>query len=105
MHRNDSLCLLCNRRLDQLFIHIHGIRTDVHKDRRRAPEHKGVRCGHEGIGRHNDLIAGLNVKEQGRHLGGMGTGGGQKSLRRPSFLLDPCAAFLRKHTIAADMLR
>ena len=57
MNRHNGFCLFGNGRLDQGFIYIHGIRTDIHKYRHCPTEHKGVRRGYECKGRHNDLIS------------------------------------------------
>ena len=56
MNRNDSPGLLRDGVLDQLFIQVHGIRTDIHEHRSRPAQHKGVRRRYERIGRHDHLI-------------------------------------------------
>ena len=96
---------LRHRSLYELFVQIHGIRPDVHEHRDGSPQHESVRGGHEGEGRHDDLIPGLNPGEQQRRqLRGMGAGSGQQAFRRAGLLLDPFVAFLRIAPVAADFL-
>ena len=68
MNRNDHPGPLCDSLLDQFFIDIHGIRTDIHKHDLRSPEHKSICSGYKCVGRHDHLISRLDLREICSHL-------------------------------------
>ena len=105
VNRNDRLGLVGDRVLDELFVDVHGVGTDVDKDDLGASEHERVGGGNKGERRHDHLVAGLDLEQERRHFQRMGAGGGQQRLGSAGFLLDPLVAVLGKLTVAADLLR
>ena len=105
VHGHNGFRPLCHRSLYELLVHIHGIRPDIHEHGHSPPQHKGVRRGHKGIGRHDDLVPGADlIHQKGSQLRGMGAGGGQQAFRGAGLFLDPFIAFFRIRPVAADLL-
>ena len=65
-------------RRDQLFncgrINVRVIRTGIGKADPGTSQHEGICRGNEGIGRHDNLITGLNIAKYGSHFQGIGAG-------------------------------
>ena len=103
MYHGNCLGLLGYRILNQGFINVHGIRTDVYEHNPGTAQYKGI-CGrYKRIGRHDHLIVFLNITKKGCHFQCMGTGCCQKALTRSGLFLNPPAAFPGKITIPTDM--
>ena len=68
MDAADSFRLRGNRGLNQLFVDVQRVLTDVDENRHAAAQHKGVSRRDERVGWHDDFIARLNVTEKRRHL-------------------------------------
>lgn len=103
MDDHDGLGFGRDQLLDQAFIHIRVIRMAVHKDDFGAPQHKGVGGGHKRKTGHNDLIPCLYIEQDGRHLQGIGTGGGQQTLLESIPLFEEGLAAFGKLTIAGNL--
>ena len=104
MNHCNHLCSLCNCRLDQGFINVHGIRTDIHKYRRCPAKHKGVCRRDKGIGGKNHLIPFFDIAKKRRHLQGMCAGGGKKTFPRAGQLFQIRTALFGELSVSADML-
>ena len=104
MYRCNCSCLIGNRRFNQTLIHIHCIRSDVHKHGNRTAQHKSIGSGYKGVGRHNNLITLLNISKERSHLCSMGTGGGQKTFCRPCPFFYPLITLPGIGTISANLL-
>ena len=63
---------------DKPLIDIQGVFPDIHKGRPGLMQDEGIGGGYEGIGREQDFISFLKIKENGGHLQGVGAGGGQQ---------------------------
>ena len=63
-----------DRCFDQAFVDVERVRPDVDEDGRRAPQHEGVGCGDERVGRQNHLVAGAKPAEQGGDFEGRRAG-------------------------------
>ena len=100
----DAGGLVCDSCLDLGLVNIHGVGTDIHIHHLRSPLHKGVRGGHEGEGGQDDLIPRLNVAQQRRHLQRTGARGGQQRLRRARPLLQPLMALLGKGAVPTQLV-
>ena len=68
MNRHNCPCLFGNRILDQFFIYIHCIRSDIYKFHSSATQNKGVCCRYKSIRRHDDFIPRLNICQNRCHL-------------------------------------
>src|SRR5262245_43593846 len=78
-------------RRDQLLgsalVEIQGVRSDVGENRAGAADNKSIDCGDEGIGGHDDFVAGFYVEQEGHHLEGVSARGCEECLRCPQLLL------------------
>src|SRR5699024_1261502 len=91
--------LLFNLRL----VYIHGIRPDIHEDNFRSPQHEGVRSGYKGIGRHDHLIPGTDIRQKSRHLQRMGARSGQQNFLGMIPFLNPSGTLLGKRAVPAQL--
>ncbi len=80
MNRNDGLSLWRDSFLNQIFVNIQCIWTDINEYDRGPVEHKSIGGRHERIGGHDHLVPRLNVTEQCGHLSGMRAGCGKERL-------------------------
>jgi len=103
MHRHDDPGARRDGGFDEVFVNIHGVGADVNKDRQGAAQHKGVDGGDEGEAGHDELVAGLQVAEQGRHFQGGGAGMGEQRFFGAAVLLQPGIAFARELAVAGEM--
>ena len=90
-------------RLDHRLVDVQRVGPDVHEDGRGAPEDEGVGRRHEGEGRHDDLVAGPDPAEDGRHLESRRAGMGEERLATADPLLEPAGAALRERAVAGKM--
>ena len=104
MNRNDPTGFLRDGVLDQLFIHVHGIRTDIHEHGHGPAQHEGVRSGYEGEGGHNHFVPRPDAAQKRGQLRSMGAGSGHQAFRRSGALLEPPAGLFGKFPIPADFL-
>ena len=95
MNYADGAGAVRDSRFNQRLVNILRIRPDVHEHRNAAAQHKRVRRGDERIGRHDNLVAGAAVDQQGGHLQSRGTGMNQQGLPGPGALHEQLMAFLR----------
>ena len=68
MHRHDRPGTRRDGCRYQSLVYIQCIRADVHKHRDPAAQHEGIGRGNKGIGRHDHLITGLDIREHRRHI-------------------------------------
>ena len=80
VNRNDCFCFVCDCLLDQIFIDVHSIRTNICKNNPCSSKNKSIRSRNKGIGRHDNLIPRLDIAEEGCHLQCMCTGCCEKNL-------------------------
>jgi hypothetical protein len=78
MHGNDGSRARSDECLQPALIQVERVRTNVGKHRAGAAENEGIDRGHKGEGRHDDLVTGLHVEKESRHLQRVGAGGRQQ---------------------------
>ncbi|MNI32681.1 hypothetical protein D3C73_866020 [compost metagenome] len=102
MHRYDSAGFVGDRRFNQRFVNVHGIRADIDKDDFGPTQHEGVGGGDKGVARHDHFITSLDIQQQCRHLKRGGTGGCQQHFRAAKMLLHPLLATTGKAAVTAQ---
>ena len=65
MHRDDGSCAGRDQRFQLALVQVEGIRADIHEDRPGAAQDEGIDRGNKGEGGDDDLIAGLDVQQEG----------------------------------------
>src|SRR5215510_6242728 len=81
MHGNDHLGTGRNCGLDFVGVNLRSLAICVYKNRNGVLKQDHIDCGHEGIGRHDDLIAGTDTERVERSVqGSRSTGGGYTTL-------------------------
>ena len=103
VHRQDGPGAGAEQGLQAGLVEVEAVGADIAEDRAGPAQHEGVDRGDEGKGRHDDLVAGLDVQEQGRHLQGMGAGGSQQGLGHPQDLFQQGMAAPGKGAIPGNM--
>ena len=78
MHGHDGLGLFGDGAFDQLLVEVHGVGADVHEHALGTAHGERVGGTDERERRHDDLVAGLYVAEQRRHLARVGATGGEE---------------------------
>src|SRR5688572_27200498 len=89
--------------LEPGLVQVKGIRPDIEEDRTRSAQHKRIHRGNERKIRDDDLIARLDLQQNGSHLQCMRARGGQQNLRNSKLLLQKGVTFLRERSIARDV--
>ena len=92
-----------NGGLDQGLIDIERIMPNVDEYRHASPQYKSIGSRDERVGRHDDLIPGLDMSKNRRHFQGGRAGMRQQCLAASDAVLQPGAAFLRKNAISREM--
>ena len=104
VHRHDGLRLFGDRCFDLFFVNIHGIRTNIHKNRHAAPQHKRICRGNKCVRRHNNFIPRFDIRQNRGKLRRMGTGSRHQALRRSGFFFKPATRLFGKFPVSADLL-
>ena len=86
-----------------LLVQVQSIRTDIDKHRLGSPQDKGIHRGDKCEVGEDDLVAGLDPQQQGRHLQGVRARRGQQHLPHSQGLLQQRVAFLGERAITGDM--
>ena len=68
-----------------------------------ALPHKGQRRGHERVGRHDDFVAGADVRQDGRHFQGVGAAGRQQDLAEAAAAFEEFLAAPGKQAVAGNL--
>ena len=103
MHRDDGLRARCDQRFQPGFIQVQRIRPDVGEDRSGAAQDEGVDRRDKGERRDDDLVAGLDIQQEGGHLQRVGAGGGQQDLGDAQLLLEQGAGFPGERSIPGKL--
>ena len=103
MNRNDHPGPGSDRLLDQTLVDIHGIRPDIDENRHAAPQDEGIRRGDKCVGRNDELIPGLNIAQNGRHLQSRRAGVRQQNFLRVEMLFQPAAAASGERSVSGQM--
>ena len=69
-------------------VQVQRVRPDVDEHGLGAAQDEGVGGGHEGERRHDHLVAGLDVEQQGRHLQRVRAGSGEQGASQSQFVLE-----------------
>src|SRR5438105_3649326 len=92
---------------DELFevglVQVERIQTNVAKHWAGAAQHEGIDGGNECKGRDDNLVAGLDLEQQRRHLKRVRARCSEQDLGNPQFLLEKRLAFPRKWPVAGDV--
>ena len=104
VHDHDGLRAARDGGLDLRLVDVHGVGADVDEDQLRPVVDEGVGGGGEGEARQDDLIPGLKLAQEARHIQRRGAGGGQQYLVGVEALLHPGAAFFGELPVAADFM-
>jgi hypothetical protein len=86
--------------LDQSLVEVERVFADIDEHRHAAAQHEGVGRRDEGVRGHDDLVAGLHVHQQCRHLQRRGARVRQQRLVAAGALLDPVVAALGERPIS-----
>ena len=100
---HDSLGPGGDERLQLRLIEVERIRPDIRENRLGATKHKGVGRGDEGEGRDDDLVARLEVQQQGGHLNRMRAGCGQQRLAHTEQRFDQGVALPGEGLVTGDL--
>ena len=103
VHGNDCPGFRGDRSLDPHFIQIQRVRSNVDKYRNPAAQHKSVRGRHEGERGHDNLIARLDVGQNGGHFQCRRSGVCEQGHAAFQCLLQPFMAAFREGAIAGQM--
>jgi hypothetical protein len=96
---HDRLRALAHRGRDQPLVEVQRVAPDVDEADVRPPEPERVRGGDVGEGRHDHLVPGLEVAEDGRDLERRGARVGQDHLGGAEGILHPLGALLGEPTL------
>ena len=102
MHRHNRAGFVGDRRFNQRFVNVHGIRADINKDNFRASQHESIGRGDKRIAWHNDFIARLDIQQQCRHLKRCGAGRRQQYFLAAKMLFQPLLAATGKTAVATQ---
>ena len=100
---DDGAGAFGDRFFDQALVDVEGVGADVDETDARPAQGEGVGGGDEGVGRHDDLVARLEVAEDGRHLERGGAGVGQQHLAGAEAFFHPGVALLRELAVACEV--
>ena len=103
MHNEDRLGAWRDCGLDQRFVEIERVGTNVDEDRYGTAQHDGIRGRNEGERWHDHLVTRLKVEQQRGHLERGGARVGQQCLGRIETLLQPLVAAPRKAAITGSV--
>src|SRR5574341_1862184 len=100
MYGQDRPRAFVDQPFKQALIQVKRIRVDIDENRLAAAQDEGVHRGNKGERWDDDLVTWLDVQQQGCHLQGMGTGGGQQHLGDAELLLQESMATLGEVAVA-----
>jgi hypothetical protein len=100
MHGHNHAGALGDETLQAVGVDVGIVGIAVGEDDGSALTHEGEGGRHEGVGRHDDLVAGTHVAQDGRHLEGVGAGGGQQGLLEAVLRLEELLAEFRVLAVA-----
>ena len=92
-----------DRILDERLVDVHRVRTDVHEHGHRAPRDERVRARNERERGHDDLVARLDVGQDGRHLESRRAGMGQQRPVSAGRRLEPLRARPRERPVTGQL--
>ena len=103
MHGHDDARALRDGRLDEALVDVHRVGAHVNEDESRPAQRERVRRRRERERRQDDLVARMDVSEDGRHLERVRPRRREQDPLRAEALLHPRAAFLAIREVAADL--
>lgn len=103
MNRDDHLRFRRNGLLNELFIDVHGIGTNIDEHRDSAAQDKSIDRGDERVTRHDEFIAGLDVAKDCRHFQRGRTGMCQQDFLCLEMLFQPVIALFGEISVARQL--
>ena len=89
-------------RLDQAFVHVERIGTDIDEDGDRAAKHEGVCRGDKSVRGHYHLVARLALSQDSGHFKGGRARMGEKGLAAAGLAFQPAVALLGEMPVARE---
>src|SRR5579863_529133 len=103
MHRYNRASAGRNQPLQLRFIQVERVGTDIREHGPSAAQYESVRSGNEGERRDDNLVARLDIQEQGGHFKRMSAGGSQQRLFGAHAFFQDRVAEGRETPIATDL--